>query len=417
MNDATDSLSGPSVSGFTALRHRDFALFLIARNVANGSSTMMQVAIAYQLYELTGDPMSLAYLGLALFVPSIAFSLVTGYVADVFDRRTVLTSVFCVSLIAAALFYLYTRAGTDSVWPIYAILLLLGTSRAFASAVSQSYVTNLVPEAFLPNALAWFQTASKTASIVGPALGGVIYDLIGPAGVYGTASGLIAAAIVMTLGIRTRTPRGDRKPVTIETLLAGLVYIWEKKIILGSITLDLFIVLMGGVTVLLPIFAKDILDVGPSGAGLLRSAMAVGGIVAALSLTHIPMRRNIGLILFASVTAYGLSTALFALSEIFLLSLFAMALIGASDMVSVYIRLGLLQFATPDDMRGRVIAVNSVFTGTSNEIGDFRAGLAAAFMGAVGAALMGGVGAVVIAVFFWHKFPELRRVQRMDGPF
>jgi MFS family permease len=414
VNDATKP-ERPA-TGVASLRHRDFSLFLIGRNINNGSNHMMLVAIGYQLYELTGDPMNLAYIGLTMFGPSIAFSLLTGYVADMFDRRTVLVLVFCLTMTAGALFFFLTRAGIETVWPIYGSLLLLGTARAFASAASQSYVTNLVPESILPNALAWFQTASKTAQVVGPALGGVLYDVIGPEGVYGAATILIACSIVMTLMIRKRMPRGGRKPTDLKTLLAGLIYIWEKPIILGSIMLDLFVVLMGGVTVLFPIFAKDILDVGPSGAGLLRSAMAAGGIMAALALTNIAIERNIGVILFASVTIYGIATAVFALSENFLLSLVAMAVVGASDMVSVYIRLGLLQFATPDDMRGRVIAVNSVFTGTSNEIGDFRAGMAAAWLGAVGAALMGGIGAVVIAAAFWKAFPVLRKAQRMDGP-
>ena len=398
-----------------ALRHRDFALFLVGRGPAGGLVNMGMVAVAYQIYDFTGDAMNLAYIGLAMFGPAIVFALFTGYVADTVDRRLIALVTMTIQIVAALLFYVVAAMGMPVVWPMYVIIVLLGSGRSFFNAAMNSYVPSLVPREDFANAMAWHQAAVKTAQVTGPALGGVLY-LLGPEVVYLTMAGIMSVCLALLFMIRTRMPIRPRKAPDLETLLAGLHYILEKRIILGAITLDLFVVLMGGVTALIPIFARDILDVGPSGAGFMRSTFAIGGISAAIAMTHVTLTRHAGLVLFACVTIFGLCTIAFALSPYFFLTLVALAVMGAADVVSVCIRLTLLQILTPDDMVGRVIAVNSIFTGTSNEIGEFRAGVFAAWLGGVGAALVGGVGAILVAGVIWRIFPELARIQRLDRP-
>ncbi len=396
-----------------ALRHRDFLLLFISKIFGWISLHMVMVAIAYQVYDLTGDLMNLAYIGLATFAPAMGFALVTGYVADLVDRRLVIVGCYSVILAASVLFLVMTLTGMEQVWPVFLILAVLGTGRAFYQPAANSLVPNLVPQATFPNAVAWYTSVNKITQVAGPALGGIIY-LAGPEVVYATASvGLVLAIITVTL-IRTRTARGTRQKTTLRVLLAGLSYVFQKRILFGAITLDLFVVLLGGVTALFPVFAKDILEVGPSGAGFLRSAMAAGAVCTGLMLTQITMRRAVGRILYLMIFIYGAATIVFGFSTLYWLSLAAMAVIGAADMVSVYIRVTLLQIATPDDMRGRVSAVNSVFTGASNEIGEFRAGLMAALIGTVPAVVFGGIGSIVVAAVCWKVFPALVRVERMD---
>jgi MFS family permease len=401
------------ISGLGALRHRDFLLLFLGRAFGWVGYQMILVAVGYQVYDRTGDVMNLAYIGLASFAPAIGFSLFTGYVADLFDRRLVIAVCYGIMLVAGVLFFVLTYTGFEQVWPVFAILVVLGAGRAFYQPATNSLVPNLVPPEMFPNAVAWHTSMGKICQVVGPALGGIIY-LAGPEVVYATASVGFVWGLATALMIRTRTARGDRQPTSLGVLLAGLRYVFEKKIILGAITLDLFVVLLGGVTALLPVYAKDILEVGPTGAGLLRSAMAAGAVVAGLALTQMAMNRRVGHILFASVAIYGAATLVFGLSTAFVLSLVAMATLGCADMVSVFIRTTLLQIATPDDMRGRVSAVNAVFTGASNEIGEFRAGMMAALIGTVPAVVFGGVGSILVAGVFWKLFPDLVKVQRMD---
>jgi MFS family permease len=338
---------------------------------------------------------------------------VTGYVADLFDRRLVIAGCYGVMLIASVLFLVITLTGMRQVWPVFLILVVMGTGRAFYQPAANSLVPNLVPAATFPNAVAWYTSVNKITQVAGPALGGLIY-LAGPEVVYATSAVGLAMAIATVSLIRTRTARGTRQKTTLAILLAGLSYVYRKKILFGAITLDLFVVLLGGVTALFPVFAKDILEVGPSGAGFLRSAMAAGAVCTGLLLTQVAMRRAVGRILYLMIVIYGAATVVFGFSTLFWLSLAAMAVVGAADMVSVYIRVTLLQIATPDDMRGRVSAVNSVFTGASNEIGEFRAGLMAAVIGTVPAVIFGGIGSIVVAAICWKAFPALARVERMD---
>lgn len=412
-NAGTEDSAPSQASGLAAFRHPDFILFFFAKLFAMTAFYMIMVALAYHVYDLTGDAMDLAYIGLTMFAPAIGFALITGYVADRFDRRLVLALCYLVMAAAAVLFFLFTVSGAKVVWPVFLILILYGTGRAFYMPASNALVPNLVPAGIFPNAIAWNTTANKTTQIVGPALGGLLYEL-GPAVVYGTSAVIFVIAVITMAMIKTRTHRAGKEPPSFKTLFAGLDYVFNKKIVLGAISLDLFVVLMGGATALLPIYAKDILEVGASGAGFLRSAMAVGGVVTALLLTQITMTRGVGRILFASVTVFGLATIIFGISEWYLVSLIAMAVLGAADMASVYIRQTLIQIATPDDMRGRVSAVNSVFVGTSNELGEFRAGVFAAWLGAVPAVVIGGIGAVLITGLFWKLFPDLTRVERLD---
>jgi MFS family permease len=403
----------PRVSGLGALRHRDFRLLFLGRALGWVGYQMVLVAIGYQVYDRTGDVVNLAYIGLAAFTPAFAFALVTGYVSDRYDRRLVIAICYFVMLIAGVLFFTLSIAGVAEVWPFLLVIVLLGTGRAFYQPATNALVPNLVPPEMFPNAVAWHTSMGKICQVVGPALGGVIY-LAGPEVVYACASGGFIWGLATAAMIGTRTGRGSRQKTTLVVLLAGLRYVYDKKIIFGAITLDLFVVLLGGVTALLPVYAKDILEVGPSGAGLLRSAMAAGAVCAGLALTQVSMNRNVGRILFVSVVIYGAATLGFGVSTAFALSLAMMATLGCADMVSVFIRTTLIQIATPDDMRGRVSAVNAVFTGASNEIGEFRAGMMAALIGTVPAVLVGGAGSILVAAVFWKLFPDLARVQRMD---
>ncbi len=346
-------------------------------------------------------------------MPYSGFALITGYVADRFDRRLVLVVTYGIIFVGAVLLYLYTASGMEAVWPVFAILALEGTGRAFHQPAVNSLVPNLVPAESFPNAVAWHSTINKITQMVGPALGGILY-LAGPEIVYVTAAVGLLIALIMTAFIRTRTEIGQREPTTFATLLAGLRYVYNKKIIFGAITLDMMVVLLGGVTALFPVFAKDILDAGSAGAGFLRSAMAGGALVSGIMLTQITLERWVGKIMFGTVVVFGICTIAFGLSDILWVSLLAMAILGATDMVSVNIRSTLMQIATPDEMRGRVSAVSSVFTGASNEIGEFRAGAMAAAIGAVPAVLVGGVGSLIVAAVCWRAFPQLAKVERFD---
>ena len=406
--------SGDPTRGFASFQSRDFFLLLLGKTIGWIALYMTVFAIQFQVYDQTGDVENLAYIGLASFMPAFGFALFTGYVADRFDRRLVVAVCYVIVLISTALFLWYTLSGISVVWPVFLILLFEGTGRAFHQPAITSLIPNLVPPETFPNAVAWHSTISKVTQVTGPALGGILYHYSGPAFVYALGCGMLVIATVLTAMIRTRTGRGSRQPTTLTALLAGIRYVYAKKVIFGAITLDLFVVLLGGVTALFPVFAKDILNVGADGAGFLRSGMAAGALVSGLLLTQININRNVGRTMFATVVVYGLATVVFGLSQNYWLSLGAMAVLGAFDMVSVNIRVTLLQIATPDEMRGRVSAVSAVFTGASNEIGEFRAGMMAAAIGAVPAVLVGGIGSLVVAAVCWKAFPELARVKRFD---
>ena len=401
------------LTGIAALRYRDVQLLMIGKIFGWIPLYMVLTAIAYQVYDVTGEVENLAYIGLATFAPAIGLSLITGYVADLFDRKKVVGACYATVMVSAILFLIWSLGDRGEVWPVFVILVVLGTGRAFYHPAANSLVPNLVPPEVFPNAIAWHTSTNKIAQTVGPMLGGFVY-LAGPEYVYAIAACGLAVGAITSFFIKTKTTRAGKEPTSWRVLFAGLRYVYDKKIILGAITLDLFVVLLGGVTALLPVFAKDILDVGPAGAGLLRGAIAAGSLATGIALTRISMTHSVGVTLYISIFVFGGATILFGLSTVLWLSLVAMAIVGIGDMVSVYIRVTLIQIATPDDMRGRVSAVNSVFTGASNEIGEFRAGMMAAAFGAVPAVLFGGIGCFVVAGICWAVFPELRKVQRMD---
>jgi len=414
LSEAAPDPALKGTTGLAAMRYRDFQFLLAGKLFAWISLHMIMGAVPFQVYDVTRDTMNLAYIGLATFAPAMGFSLITGYVADLFDRRLVVTVCYATIGLASFLLLMLTLSGFKEVWPVFLILAIMGTGRAFDSPAANSLVPNLVPPEIFPNAIAWHTSSNKITQTVGPALGGVIYQFWGPEIVYASASiGIVIGAIIVSL-IRTRTERGNRQPTTLRILLAGLRYVYDKKIIFGALTLDLIAVLLGGVTILLPVYAIDILDVGAAGAGFLRSAMAAGSLATGLALTMVTMDRAVGRILYITVIIFGAATIVFGISVAYWLSLSAMAILGAADMVSVYIRVTLIQIATPDDMRGRVNAVNSIFTGASNEIGEARAGVMATMIGPIGAVVFGGVCSILAAIGCWKLFPALTKVESMD---
>src|SRR5215472_2357437 len=368
-----------------AFRYRDFTLYQSARLFTVLATEMQSVAVGWQVFEMTKRPLDLGYAGLGL---------------------------------ASAILFFLTISGSRSVHAIYAALTLVGVVRAFNGAAGQSMVPQIVPEQYFPNAVAWAQTVFNTATIIGPALGGLIYAAFrGPTAVY--ASSMIAAAmsVVAASQIRLTTTQQQPEDVTLNTLLAGFHFIWRKKLILGLISLDLFAVLLGGAVALLPVYAREILRVGPWGLGLLRSAPAIGAVLMATLLAHRPLQRHAGMTMLWSVAGFGVFTIVFGLSRNLTVSIISLLLVGASDMISVIIRGTLVQLSTPDKMRGRVSAVNSLFIGTSNEFGQFESGLTAHWFGTVPAVVIGGVGTLlVIALWAWW-FPELRGADRLvTGP-
>jgi len=395
--------------GRVAFSYPDFTLYQGARLFTVMATEMQSVAVGWQVFELTQRPLDLGYVGLAQFWPTIVLFLVAGHAADRFNRRKIVTLCYAgLGLASTALFFL-TIAGSRSLHAIYAALTLVGVVRSFNGAAGQSMVPQLVPEEHFPNAVAWAQTVFNTATIIGPAMGGLIYAVFrGPTAVY--ASSMTAAAISVIAMTRVRLNPAKREPVEISlaTLFAGFRFIWEKKLILGLISLDLFAVLLGGAVALLPVYARDILHAGPWALGILRSAPAVGAVVMAMLLAHRPLRRHAGITMMWAVAGFGVFTIVFGLSRNLWLSLAALLLVGASDMVSVIIRGTLVQLSTPDSMRGRVSAVNSLFIGTSNEFGQFESGLTAHWFGTVPAVVIGGVGTLVVIALWAWLFPELR---------
>jgi MFS family permease len=376
---------------------------------------MQAVAVGWQMYALTGSAYDLGLIGLAQFLPMICLTLAVGQVADRFDRRAVVSICQIVEgLTATAL-----AAGSVGGWlgrdGILGLLIVLGTARAFEGPSTSAMIPSLVPGEWLPRATAWSASAQQTATIVGPSLGGVLYLVAGPAGVYATAAAafLVGSALVAAIHV-TRTP-SEREPVNLESAFSGVSFILRHPVILGSISLDLFAVLLGGMTALLPIYARDILGTGPWGLGLLRSAPALGALGMSLIVARRSLGRRVGRTMFRAVIAFGAATIVFAASRWLPLSFVALCVLGAADVVSVVIRLTLVQLTTPDAMRGRVSAVSSLFTGTSNQLGDFRAGVMAGLLGAVPAVMLGGIGTVAVALLWMRWFPELRRVDRLDG--
>ncbi|MGE5647436.1 MAG: MFS transporter [Acidobacteriota bacterium] len=401
-------------SGRIAFRYANFRYFVTARLVTVGVSEMQAVAVAWQVYALTHRAFDLGLVGLAQFLPGIVLFLVSGHAADRIPRRRILLVCFAGFSLCSLLLLAFALRGITSVYPIYAVLLLNGAVRAFNGPAGEALLPLLVPEEHFPNAVAWSASTYQAATILGPVAGGVLYGLTdSPVPVYaGAAAGyLVALALVSALRVRAvERPRENASPGLV---LEGLRYIWRNKLILGTISLDLFAVLLGGAVALLPVFAREILKAGAYGLGLLRSAPGVGALLTAIAVAHWPMRRRAGAAMLWCVFGFGVCTVLFGVSHSLWLSLAVLLLSGAFDMVSVIVRHTLIQLATPDDMRGRVSAVNMVFIGASNEVGQFESGVMAQWLGAVPAVILGGLGTMAIVLAWTRLFPSLRRVDKL----
>jgi MFS family permease len=404
---------GASRGGFAAFRHRDYTYYWCSRFFSTIAMQMQAVAIAWQVYTISHDAFDLGLIGLALFLPAFGLVLVTGQVADRYNRKTIIQICLASDLVLAMVLGGLAYWGTSSTWPIFAVLIVLGIDRAFITPAGQAMMPNLVPEKDLANAVAWQASAWQIGSIGGPAIGGAVLGF-GLEITYAASAVLIAISSVVTALIATREFASRREPVTWASVLGGLTYLRVKPIVLGALSLDLFAVVLGGCIALYPIYATDILGVGAQGLGVLRSAPAVGALVCSLWLVNHPLRSRAGITMFWAVALFGAGTIVFGLSTWFPLSLAALFTMGAADMVSVYVRQTLVQLATPDDMRGRVGAVSSVFITTSNELGDFRAGMMAGAIGAVPAVVLGGIATLGVTALWSRLFPDLRKVQRLD---
>jgi len=405
-----------SRAGRIAFTNPDFVLFQIARFLIVAATEMQAVAVGWQVYGITRRALDLGLVGLAQFLPGILLFLVSGHASDRLERRKVLGACYAGYALCSGLLLLIAERGTQSVRPIYIVLVLLGVVRSFNGTASRSILPQLVPDEHFANAVAWNATTFQAATILGPSLGGILYAAAhGPSVVYGVAVLVAVGALVSIFRIKTRPQTRRREPMTLKTVFAGLHFIWREKLILGAISLDLFAVLLGGAVALLPVYAREILHTGPWGLGLLRTAPGVGAALMAMALAHRPLRGRAGPTLLWSVAGFGVCTIVFGISTSLVLSLLSLIFLGAADMISVIIRATLVQLRTPDEMRGRVMAVDMVFIGTSNELGQFESGLTAQWFGTVPAVVLGGVGTlVVIAIWAW-RFPELRRAGELGA--
>lgn len=439
----TDLADAAPRGRFSAFSHRSFAVYWSARLLTTFGAQVMSVAVLWQIYELTLDPLYPGLVGLVQFVPLFLLVLVTGTASDRFGRRLIMALSTLLAAACAAVMAVLSWTGLISPFLMLAILVVFGVARAFLGPASSSLVVSLVPESDFANAVTWNSSAWQAATIMGPSAGGLLLSLgeapfagwlrdrgqhglarlldgHGPDLAYAVALAFMAigALLIFTLPKPPRAPPKERP--TLMNMLEGFRYIWRQKVVLGAISLDLFAVLMGGVVALLPVYANDILHLGGGGLGLLRAAPAIGAIIMAGCLAAVPIRNHAGLIMFVCVALYGVFTVVFGLSTVAWISIAALILLGAVDMVSVVIRETLLQLWTPDEVRGRVNAVNSVFVSASNELGDFRAGSMARIIGggsagAIAAVVIGGVGAVVVAGLWAAMFPALRKAQHLNA--
>ncbi len=407
------------------LRQRDYRRFWLSRLASTAAGQMLLVALGWQMYDLTGSAWDLGLVGLAQFVPALLLALPAGHLVDRHDRHRVLGAVLGLQTLAAAVMALASASGALGRDGVLLLSMLLGAARAFQMPASQALLPQLVAREQLPRALALSATALQAAIIGGPAVGGALYaaaagmettlQAVGAAAVYGVSALGFAAALWAVAGLRPRSAVRLAEPLSLATLLAGLRFIGQHKVVLGAMGLDLFAVLLGGATALLPIFARDILATGPEGLGMLRGAPAGGALLMSIGLTRWPLQRRTGAWLLGAVSVFGLCMVVFGLSASFWLSLAALALSGAADMVSVVIRQTLVQLETPDAMRGRVSAVNGLFIGASNQLGEFESGATAAWFGPVASVVAGGVGTVLVVVLWTRWFPALARRDDLVG--
>lgn len=409
--------SNPDDGSFGAVfSPRTLALFLAARFGSISAAQVLAVAVGWYVYALTGSAIDLGLIGLAQFLPTVGLALPAGHIIDRYPRRYVLIAALTVEALCGGALAILSTFDTVPILAVFAIVACYGAARSFEHPASASLLPSLVPAAEFPRAAAWASMSNQSAFVAGPALGGLLY-IFGPTVPFLVTAVLLAAAVtaVFFLPVSRRPP--SREPVTWRGMLSGIEFIWRSKVVLGAISLDMFGVLFGGAVALLPIFARDILAIGPIGLGLLRSAPAVGALALGLVLTRHPPRRRVGITMLAAVAVFGAATIVFGLSESAMLSFAALAVVGAADMVSVVIRSTLVQLWTPDAIRGRVSAVNSLFIGTSNQLGEFESGVTAAWFGPVGSVVLGGAVTLLVTGFWCFGSAALRRLDRLEnGP-
>ena len=413
----------------SAFQSRDFRLYQTARLLVILGAEAQSVAVAWQVYQITHSALDLGYTGLALFLPGLFFMLAAGHVADRLDRRRIILACYALQAVCTAVLLMlsmsHTFMATGRIWPIYAVLLGIGLGRAFSGPAASAMLPQLVPKEHFVNAVTWGATVYQIANMSGPAVGGILFTLPlagalaawnGAAIVYAFTLAMLLGFIVLVSMIRTPLkPGGEKKAFSAKTVLAGLEYVWHAKLLLGSISLDLFAVLLGGAVALLPIFATDILHAGPRGLGLLRAMPSVGALIVSLTMLIKPIKRRAGVTMLTCVGIFGAATVVFGLSKSLWVSLIALIAVGASDMVSVVIRSSVLQLATPPEMRGRVSAVNWLFIGASNEFGEFESGVTAHWWGAVPAVVIGGIASMLVTAAAAGLFPKLRKADSLTA--
>ena len=389
-------------------------LYLSVRFGTTLGTQIQSVAVGWQVYDITRDPVALGYVGLSIFLPMLLLVLPAGDLADRVDRRFMLMASYLVQVVTSAMLLVLTLTGVKAMWAFYSVITLLGVALGLSQPAMQSFLPFLVTLDKLPQAIAWNASAYRTAVIAGPALGGFLYDL-GPVVNYGLCLGLYIFTLIAMWNLRIRAQKSvQSSTTTLERIVDGIVYMRQRPILFGAISLDLFAMLLGGTTALLPIFARDVLHTGPAGLGFLRMAPAMGAAIVAIVLARWQLHRHTGISMFACVAIFGAATIVFGLSREFYLSMAALVVTGAADMVSVYVRSALVQLATPDHMRGRVGSLNSLFIGASNELGEFRAGMTAGLFGTVPAVVLGGIGTLTVVALWMGLFPPLRRVDRFS---
>ena len=411
-------------AGASAFRSRDFRRYQMARLMVILGAEAQSVGVAWQVYLITHSALALGYTGLALFLPGLFFVLPAGHVADRYDKRKVILACYTLQATATMLLFWFAWHGVGSILPIYGVLFLIGTGRAFSGPASSALLPSLVPKDHFVNAVTWGATVYQTANAVGPALGGVLFmfafhgrwaRLSGAPAVYVFTFATMLWFIALIASITPQQVVYEKKAFTMSTVLAGLKYVAEAKLLLGSISLDLFAVLLGGAVALMPIFAQDVLHTGARGLGLLRAMPSIGALAVSLTMVVRPIRRGAGKLMLTCVGIFGTATIVFGLSRVMWLSLLALVVIGASDMVSVVVRSSILQLATPPEMRGRVSAVNWLFIGASNEFGEFESGLTAHWWGAVRAVVIGGMASLAVTGSWSFLFPALRRADELTS--
>ena len=403
-------------SSRAAFRYPNFRFYMLSRFLTASSAEMQAVAVAWQVYALTHRPLDLGFVGLAQFLPGFLLFLPAGHTADRAPRKVILQFCFAAFALCSLLLLGLTLRGFTSMIPLYLALVFNGIVRAFSGPASQAFLPLIVPAEDFPNAVAWSSSNFQAATILGPVAGGLIYGWTGSAiPVYAGSAIANLAALLAMFAIRVQASERPRSTASAGDLLSGIKYIWSNKLILAAISLDLFAVLLGGAVALLPVYAREILKVGAFGLGILRTAPGVGAVITAILVAHWPLRRRAGMVMLWCVFGFGLATIIFGISRSVTLSLAVLVVAGSCDMVSVIVRHTMIQLATPDEMRGRVSAVNMVFIGASNEVGQFESGITAQWFGTVPAVVLGGVGTVAIVTLWAWLFPELRRVDKLGA--